>query len=43
MNIVEKKLNLFDIGVEYYLAHCISSDFALGKDIIHKCSCYTYE
>lgn len=33
MNIVEKKMNLFDIGNEYYLAHCISSDFALGAGI----------
>nr|AWI67056.1 Macro domain [Anaeromyces contortus] len=26
-------MNLFDIGNEYYLAHCISCDFALGKGI----------
>lgn len=29
----EKKMNLFDNKTEYYLVHCISSDFALGKGI----------
>jgi hypothetical protein len=29
----EERLDLFSCSSEYYLAHCISSDFALGKGI----------
>ena len=33
MTITEKKMNLFDAPDDYYLAHCISADFALGAGI----------
>lgn len=33
MNYEEKKKDLFSVSNEYYLAHCISADFALGKGI----------
>ena len=33
MNLIEKNGNLFDAPQEYYLAHCISGDFALGAGI----------
>lgn len=29
----EIKCDLFSLGLEYYLAHCISADFALGAGI----------
>lgn len=29
----EEKLNLFSIDDSYYIAHCISADFALGAGI----------
>ena len=29
----EIKCDLFSLGPEYYLAHCISADFALGAGI----------
>lgn len=33
MIFTETKMNLFDVDENYYLAHCISSDFALGAGI----------
>jgi O-acetyl-ADP-ribose deacetylase (regulator of RNase III) len=33
MKFEEKKTNLFNVGKEYTLAHCISSDYALGAGI----------
>lgn len=30
---VEKKMNLFKCDGKYYLAHCISSDYSLGRGI----------
>lgn len=33
MTLVEKRCNLFYVGKEYALAHCISSDYALGAGI----------
>lgn len=33
MQLIEKKMNLFEVGDKYYLAHCISSDYALGAGI----------
>lgn len=33
MKYEEQVRDLFEIGDEYYLAHCISADFALGKGI----------
>lgn len=33
MKYEEKKMNLFDVAEEYYLAHCISSDFGMGAGI----------
>lgn len=33
MNYEEKRKDLFSVSNEYYLAHCISADFALGKGI----------
>lgn len=29
----ERNMNLFDVSGDYYLAHCISADFALGAGI----------
>ena len=31
--IKEERRNLFDVGDEYYLAHCIAADFCLGAGI----------
>ena len=33
MELVEKKMNLFDVPDDYYFTHCISDDFALGAGI----------
>lgn len=33
MKYEERKQNLFEMDDSYYLAHCISSDFAMGKGI----------
>ena len=33
MTLTEKKMNLFEVSKDYYLAHCISDDFVLGKGI----------
>lgn len=33
MKIEEKKMDLFTIDQKYYLVHCISSDFKLGRGI----------
>lgn len=33
MNYCEKEQDLFQVPQEYYLAHCISADFAMGKGI----------
>ena len=33
MKLVEEKRDLFDVPEDYYLAHCISADFALGAGI----------
>lgn len=33
MNLVEKKMDLFTVDKEYYLAHCVSADYALGAGI----------
>lgn len=33
MQLIEKKMNLFEVDDKYYLAHCISSDHALGAGI----------
>lgn len=32
-NIRQVRMDLFDVPEDYYLAHCISSDFALGRGI----------
>ena len=29
-----RKMNLFDVPDDYYLAHCISADFGMGKGIV---------
>ena len=29
-----RKMNLFDVSDDYYLAHCISADFGMGKGIV---------
>ena len=34
MNYVEEKRDLFSVPDEYYLAHCISADFGMGKGIV---------
>jgi hypothetical protein len=33
MNLIEKKMNLFEVDDKYYFAHCISSDCAMGAGI----------
>lgn len=33
MKLIEKKMNLFEVDNKYYLAHCISADYALGAGI----------
>jgi hypothetical protein len=33
MVLIEKKMNLFEVDEKYYLAHCISSDYAFGAGI----------
>lgn len=33
MNLIEKRINLFEVEDKYYFAHCISADYALGADI----------
>lgn len=33
MNYIEKIQDLFSVPEDYYLVHCISADFALGKGI----------
>ena len=33
MKYEEKRMNLFNVNKKYYLAHCISSDFGMGKGI----------
>ena len=33
MILKEEKRDLFTVDSKYYLAHCISDDFALGKGI----------
>lgn len=33
MKLIEEKRDLFDVSEKYYLAHCISADFALGAGI----------
>lgn len=33
MKLYEKHMSLFDVDRRYYLAHCISGDFKLGKGI----------
>lgn len=33
MKYEERKQDLFTVGDDYYLAHCISADFAMGKGI----------
>lgn len=33
MVLIEKRMNLFEVEKWYYLAHCISSDYALGAGI----------
>ena len=33
MTYKEEKRDLFSVSDDYYLAHCISADFALGKGI----------
>lgn len=30
----EEKRDLFSVSDEYYLAHCISADFGMGKGIV---------
>lgn len=30
----EERKDLFTVGSEYYLAHCISADFGMGKGIV---------
>ena len=36
MNIIEIKCDLFTMPEDYYLAHCISGDYALGAGIAKK-------
>lgn len=36
MKLIEVKMNLFTVPHEYYLAHCISGDYALGAGIALK-------
>lgn len=31
---IEEKIDLFLVPEEYYLAHCISADFGMGKGIV---------
>ena len=33
MKLIMKNKDLFEMGEEYYLAHCVSADFALGAGI----------
>lgn len=33
MTFTEKNMDLFSVPNDYYLAHCISADFALGAGI----------
>lgn len=33
MILIEKRMNLFEVDEKYYLAHCISADYALGAGI----------
>ncbi len=30
----EEVMDLFEVGEDYYLAHCISADFGMGKGIV---------
>lgn len=32
MQLIEKKMNLFEVDDKYYFVHCISGDYALGSD-----------
>ena len=34
MELREEKRDLFSVPDDYYLAHCISADFAMGKGIV---------
>ncbi len=34
MEFREEKRDLFSVPEDYYLAHCISADFAMGKGIV---------
>ena len=34
MELREEKRDLFSVPEDYYLAHCISADFAMGKGIV---------
>jgi len=34
MKYEERKCDLFSVSDDYYLAHCISSDFGMGKGIV---------
>ena len=34
MEFREEKRDLFSVSNDYYLAHCISADFAMGKGIV---------
>lgn len=34
MKVVEEKRDLFSVSEDYYLAHCISADFGMGKGIV---------
>lgn len=34
MHYEERKCDLFSIGDDYFLAHCISADFGMGKGIV---------
>ena len=34
MKYSEEIKDLFSVGDEYYLAHCISADFGMGKGIV---------
>lgn len=36
MILKEEKRDLFSVSEEYYLAHCISADFGMGKGIVVK-------
>jgi len=33
MNFIEEKGDLFDVGHEYALAHCVGADFVMGRGI----------